>query len=62
MEPDISILRKTGHFYFALTRSGEFNGALLRGALLRGALLRWCVYWVGEREPTGQRATFGAKT
>src|ERR1700719_3725400 len=47
--PDISILRKTGHFYFALTRSGEFNGALLRGALLR-----WCVYWVGEREPTGQ--------
>jgi hypothetical protein len=55
--PDISILRKTGHFYFALTRSGEFNGALLRGALLR-----WCVYWVGEREPTGQRATFGAKT
>ena len=21
MEPDISILRKTGHFYFALTRS-----------------------------------------
>ncbi len=23
MEPDISILRKTGHFYFALTRSEE---------------------------------------
>ena len=21
MEPDISILRKTGHFYFALTRT-----------------------------------------
>ncbi len=23
MEPDISILRKTGHFYFALTRRHE---------------------------------------
>jgi hypothetical protein len=23
MEPDISILRKTGHFYFALTRNGD---------------------------------------
>ncbi len=25
MEPDISILRKTGHFYFALTRIGAFR-------------------------------------
>ena len=24
MEPDISILRKTGHFYFALTRGGKY--------------------------------------
>jgi hypothetical protein len=26
MEPDISILRKTGHFYFALTEAGESAG------------------------------------
>ena len=27
MEPDISILRKTGHFYFALTRFAEGAGS-----------------------------------
>ena len=26
MEPDISILRKTGHFYFALTESVRVGG------------------------------------
>ena len=28
MEPDISILRKTGHFYFALTRGMQFRLAI----------------------------------
>jgi hypothetical protein len=29
MEPDISILRKTGHFYFALTTS-HFGASIMR--------------------------------
>jgi hypothetical protein len=31
MEPDISILRKTGHFYFALTRVTAFSQLLRAG-------------------------------
>ncbi len=30
MEPDISILRKTGHFYFALTRTTDTTDHSLR--------------------------------
>ena len=33
MEADISILRKTGHFYFALTRSGNIRRPLAAGPL-----------------------------
>jgi hypothetical protein len=36
MEADISIWRKTGHFYFALTR-----GAVTRGRLWRGGYGWW---------------------
>ena len=32
MEPDISILRKTGHFYFALTRT-DTNGTHVRNSV-----------------------------
>jgi hypothetical protein len=32
MEADISIWRKTGHFYFALTRAGWHEDEMLSGA------------------------------
>ena len=35
MEPDISILRKSGHFYFALTRFASFGLATIFIPLLK---------------------------
>jgi hypothetical protein len=35
MEPDISILRKTGHFYFALTRMELTRMELTNGTEVR---------------------------